>query len=172
MSGIVNIIKKNDIWCFYALNRKIHCNVLDTVMKSLTQAGSTVAAVTISIAVMLYNKQMGYMLVLNLLASQFVIHILKRIVNRPRPYKTLEWAVPINPPKCKYSLPSGHSGSALSIALMLSVFFPYIKIAAVSIAVLVGISRVYLGVHYPTDVTLGFAIAYSVYKALEYMVFI
>jgi len=133
--------------------------------------GSTFAAILISITMTLYNAHMGFLLVVNLLSSQFVIHLLKRIVDRPRPYKTLEWAIAINPPKCKYSLPSGHSGSALSIALMLSTFFPLIRTAFVATAILVGISRVYLGAHYPTDVTLGFAISYSVYKALEIAVF-
>jgi undecaprenyl-diphosphatase len=147
MSAITNIIKKNDVLCFYALNRKFHCNSLDAIMKSLTQVGSTFVAILVSILLTLYNKHMGFMLVLNLLASQFLIHLLKRIVNRPRPYKTLEWAVAINPPKCRYSLPSGHSGSALSIALILATFFPFIKIALVAVAILVGVSRVYLGEH-------------------------
>lgn len=172
MTSIVNLIKKNDILCFYALNRKIHCHVLDTVMKSLTQMGSALAAVLITAAITLYNTHMGFQLVVNLLSSQFVIHVLKRIIDRPRPYKTLDWAIAINPPKCRYSLPSGHSGSALSMALMLSTFFPFIKTAFLTAALLVGVSRIYLGAHYPTDVTLGFAISFSVFKALEYAVFL
>ncbi len=170
MFAITNIIRKNDIMCFYALNKKFHCRILDNIMKSLTLMGSTVFTFVVSIALLLYSMHMGFMLVINLLASQFVIHLLKRLVDRPRPYKTLEWAVAINPPKCRYSLPSGHSGSALSIALVLVSFFPFLKIALVTVAVLVGISRVYLGVHYPTDVTLGFAISYAVYKTLDSMV--
>jgi undecaprenyl-diphosphatase len=175
MSAIASMILKKDVLCFYALNRRFHCRALDLAMRSLTQLGSTAAAVMISIFLLLYNKNMGITLLINLLSSQFIIHLIKRIVDRPRPYKTLEWAVAINPPKCRYSLPSGHSGSALSIGITLASFFPALRIALFVIAFLVGISRVYLGVHYPTDVTLGFAIAiitYEVFIRMDFTSFI
>ncbi len=171
MSALASIILKNDVLCFYAINRRFHCRALDQVMKGLTQLGATAAAVMISLLLLLYNRNMGIALLMNLLSSQFIIHLIKRIVDRPRPYTTLEWAVAINPPKCRYSLPSGHSGSALSIALSLSSFFPALRIALLTIAVLVGISRIYLGVHYPTDVTLGFAIAIVTYEVLKRIAF-
>ena len=166
------MILKNDVLCFYALNRKFHCRALDLIMKNLTQLGSTAAAVATSLFLLLYNRNMGITLLINLLSSQFVIHLVKRIVDRPRPYKTLEWAVAINPPKCRYSLPSGHSGSALSIAMTLASFFPGLKIALLTIAILIGVSRVYLGVHYPTDVTLGFAVAVVTYEVFARMTFL
>jgi undecaprenyl-diphosphatase len=171
MSALASLIIKNDVLCFYALNRRFHCRALDLVMKSLTQLGSTAAAVVISTFLLFYNRNMGITLLINLLSSQFIIHLIKRIVDRPRPYKTLEWAVAINPPKCRYSLPSGHSGSVLSIAMTFASFFPVLRIALLTIAVLVGISRVYLGVHYPTDVTLGFAIAIITCEVLKRMAF-
>jgi undecaprenyl-diphosphatase len=170
MSTITNKIQNKDALFLYTLNRKFHSNALDKIMKSITQLGSTYAAVIISLSLILYNIHMGFILIVNLLSSQFIIQLIKRVVHRPRPYKTLEWAVAINPPKCMNSLPSGHSGSALSIALVLSLFFPALKIALIFIAILVGISRSYLGVHYPTDVAIGFTISYITCEALKSLI--
>lgn len=171
MSSIASMIIRNDIACFYALNYKIHCRLLNPLMKIITQLGSTTFTITISLFFLLYNRSTGTILIFNLLTSQAVIHSLKRLVNRPRPYKTLEWAIAIKPPKCKYSLPSGHSSSALSIALVLSGFIPGLKFAFLTAAFIVGISRIYLGCHYPTDVSVGFLISFTTYKVVEVFVF-
>jgi membrane-associated phospholipid phosphatase len=59
-----------------------------------------------------------------------------------------------------YSFPSGHTSSAFAIATSLSLSFPkwYVIAPAYTYASLVGVSRVALGVHYPTDVLCGAAV--------------
>lgn len=175
MSGLTLLIKRNDVNVFYFFNKKLHCSMLDIIMKLITELGSTTFAVIISGFFLLQDYSSitfgtGSMLAANLILSQLAVQIIKRLVNRPRPYKTLNWAIPIKPTACIYSFPSGHTCSAFSIALVLSYVFPALDIAFISVAILVGISRIYLGCHYPTDVIFGFLIALISYMLVsEYL---
>ncbi len=169
MSTIIAFIEKRDIGFFYFLNRRLNCRLLSMFMKSVTLLGSFAFAVFLTFAFLLTNRKIGITLILNLTLTQIAIQSLKRLVNRPRPYRTHDWVISLNPPKCKYSFPSGHSCSALSIALAVSCFLPGLVTFLVPIAAVVGLSRIYLGCHYPTDVSVGFLIAIAVYEASKYI---
>ncbi len=84
-------------------------------------------------------------------------HLLKQSLKRDRPYiKIDDVHFRVRPPD-EFSFPSGHTTSAFLIMTLLSSFFqvPVIQIGAFVWASMVGVARVYLGVHYPTDVLAG-----------------
>lgn len=86
------------------------------------------------------------------LATAFIVAVLKRIIARPRPDYALQiGAIPFS----RYSFPSGHTTVAFLLAILLSRYYPKYTGVFYSVAVLVGLSRIYLGVHYLSDVVGG-----------------
>ena len=88
--------------------------------------------------------------------------ILKQLFKRPRPEITLTNFTALITPSDKFSLPSGHTAAAFLMAVIIYHFYPTFGLLAIIWASMVGLSRVLLGVHYPSDVLLGAALGSSI----------
>jgi len=87
--------------------------------------------------------------------------ILKNTIKRDRPCHRFDNFDAFIVPSDKFSFPSGHAAAAFVFATVLSHFYPSMLELSYSIAVLIGLSRVMLGVHYPTDIAAGAALGMS-----------
>ena len=85
---------------------------------------------------------------------------LKPLISRPRPWEVMEFVVPLVTTGDPDSFPSGHTCAAFAFAsaVCATVSKKWVKAAAVAAAALMGISRIYVGVHFPTDVLSGAAV--------------
>jgi undecaprenyl-diphosphatase len=141
----------------------IRSPLLDAVMNGLTALGSTIVVLPIllvSLGVLYLKRRYGAMLFLaTALGGSLVIDFtMKLIFERPRP--KLDYAAVLP----DYSFPSGHAMNGVafyvSIALILWTVFGrrvgvVSTIVAVALAIGIGVSRIYLGFHYLTDVLGG-----------------
>ena len=80
---------------------------------------------------------------------------------RERPYITHSAIECASAPLDRYSFPSGHTLHAVCFTLLLSSYFPEWTAALIGLALLIALSRVILGLHYPTDVAAGAALGGS-----------
>ncbi|WP_290700608.1 phosphatase PAP2 family protein [Amphritea sp.] len=94
-----------------------------------------------------------------LFAIELPVYIcLKKIIKRDRPCDRFDDVTPQITPSDKFSLPSGHAAAAFVFATALTYYYPSLMLVAYGVASLIALSRVFLGVHYPTDIIAGAAL--------------
>jgi undecaprenyl-diphosphatase len=123
----------------------------------VTHAGGAVvsiASVIIPLVTECWSQDISIRAAVGLTVSHLAVQLVKRTVNRARPDTTPH----IPCPDC-FSFPSGHATAALAVALSYGLAAPRLAVPLVGFALLVGWSRVKLGVHYPGDVVMGQLIA-------------
>lgn len=135
---------------------------LDRVIGLATQLGSavfTIGLVLVLLAAGSHWTEAGHTAGFALAASHLLVQALKRTIARPRPRLPPGVHCLAAAPD-RFSFPSGHAAAALSVALGVApVIGPPLGAAAVMLALVVGFSRCYLGVHYPGDVLTGWTLA-------------
>lgn len=84
-----------------------------------------------------------------------IYFILKNTIKRDRPFNAHKDIQNMVYPIDEYSFPSGHTTAAFLVAFIMCTFLPMLAPILYTFAVLVGLSRIYLGVHYPGDILAG-----------------
>ncbi|KNZ41992.1 hypothetical protein AKG39_09915 [Acetobacterium bakii] len=132
---------------------------LDWIMLFFTQIGNGIFAMIL--AIILYfsgERLLSYALVLGTLSLWFVVEFIKVLIHRTRPYKKIENSRIVGSQARGYSFPSGHTSEAFFMATILLLYYQphfFIWIGVYAMAFFVGITRIYVGMHYPRDVLGG-----------------
>ena len=132
--------------------------VLDVLFEAITILGEqTVVILALAACYWLYDKKFGEEFAFTLLLSGLVNCVIKGIVKAPRPIgepgvRTLRAHTATG-----YSFPSGHSQNAGTLYFFLAKKMGGKKwyILSAATCLLIGVSRLYLGVHWPSDVVVG-----------------
>ena len=160
-------IMKGDIIGYKIISTFLISDFTTPIAKFITNFGGAIFLIilTITLFILIKNKKIGLSIILNLIVITGLNQILKYILQRPRPteYRLIE--------ETGFSFPSGHSMVSMAFYGYLIYFiYKYVKnkdlkwISIVLLSILIcsiGISRIYLGVHYTSDVLGGFLISLS-----------
>jgi undecaprenyl-diphosphatase len=150
-----------DLNIFYFFNHNLSIPVLDKFFSLITSVNNWyIAYIILLLIAFIKGGRTGRItaigvLILIAITDQVSSNILKDLVHRVRPCMVLPDA--ITPIGCTgtYSFPSNHAFNNFAAATFISRFFPKMKWALFITAVLIAVSRIYLGLHYPTDVLGG-----------------
>ena len=131
----------------------------------ISKLGDGHAWVTLFVAIGLTTPQAGNLPAVLIGACGFNLVLYKLIKGqtlRNRPCTTWEAINPATPPLDHYSFPSGHTLHAVSITLIILPVLPLLGLLLVPLTICIMLSRVILGLHYPSDVLIGVAIGWFV----------
>ena len=139
-----------------------------TFLTHLGDHGYFWIALTILFLLLKKTRKVGGLMTCSLLLNTLVNNVLlKNLVARTRPYEVVDGLHRIIEAQSDYSFPSGHTGSAFAVAVVVFLLCPRkIGVPVLVFAFVIAFSRLYVGVHFPTDVLggalIGAVIAYLV----------
>lgn len=146
--------------------------LLDNIFLLISEVGSDIVS-TLFIAVILWciDKKLGQLIAFSAFVSFAINGLIKDILKFERPVlrgilanERAAQSVMLSGGGYSYSFPSGHAQTAATVAttLFMEKKKRFLIIGAVAMTFLIGLSRVYLGVHYPIDVIIGWIIGIGI----------
>lgn len=160
-------IMQGDIIGYKIISTFLISDFVTPIAKFITNFGGAIflSIATIALLLLIKNKKIGLSIFSNIVIITILNQLLKRILRRPRPteFRIVE--------ETGYSFPSGHSMVSLAFyGYLIYLIYKYINnkhlkrtlIIILSVLIcIIGVSRIYLGVHYTSDVLGGFLISFA-----------
>ena len=135
-------------------------DVVVPLITRLGDAGIIWIILTVLLLIIPKTRKTGVIMMAALLADVLLCNVfIKNLVARTRPYEVVDGLKLLIEKQSDYSFPSGHTGSSFASAIVLWKELPRkYGVMALIVAVLIAYSRLYVGVHYPSDVLAGVVI--------------
>ncbi|TNJ57146.1 phosphatase PAP2 family protein [Paenibacillus hemerocallicola] len=162
MSRVINWLLHRERQLFYIVNRKMRHSVLDSTLSLITHMGGATFTISVTLLIGLFGSGSwslaGWQSLAALAISHIPVAIVKRKYPRRRPYLVLPETNIGKNPLTDHSFPSGHSTAIFSVVVPFIAAAPVLGLVLLPLASLVSLSRIYLGLHYPSDCAAGIAI--------------
>ena len=156
--------RSQDIRLLLFLNNRLHLKGLKVFMRAYTHLGGVAFHSCLAIFLLFAQRPLGITFLINIFVSQFLVH-------RPRPYATYESVIVRKESRDTNAFPSAHTASSLMAAFTFSRAFPEMAWLFYPAAILVGLFRIILGYHYPSDVLASMLLTSPTYALLHFLDF-
>ncbi len=144
------------------IRENLSCGAMDVIMKAITFLGNGGwfwIALGVILSFIPKTRRMGLTVCCALLFGLILCNLtLKPLVARTRPYEVVEGIKLIIPTPSDYSFPSGHTNASFAAAVAVFINDKKYGTAALILASLIAFSRLYLYVHFPTDILGGIVV--------------
>ncbi|MBI1811078.1 MAG: glycosyltransferase family 39 protein [Nitrospirae bacterium] len=156
---MLETLREIDVSLFYLINRHLQNIIFDVSMPIITNRYYFIILILMAWLIIKNKKKALIPIVLTIISvalSDWTANILKHLIGRIRPCHALEGARMLVGCTNSFSMPSNHAANSFAIILAVSyISGKWMRWTALTVALLVGFSRVYVGVHYPSDVLVG-----------------
>lgn len=140
-------------------NRTSRHRWVRSLFRVVSRLGDGVFWYTLMAGILLIQREAGLIPVLHMglagLTATVVYKSIKGKASRPRPYEVIQAIEVHMMPLDRFSFPSGHTLHAVVFTIVATAYFPLLVWLLYPFLLLVAMSRVVLGLHYPTDVVVG-----------------
>jgi membrane-associated phospholipid phosphatase len=160
LSLVWSVGQRVDVWAFLVFNlRGSRPAWLDWTMLGFTQIGSALGALAIGLILFFSGDRLvAYEFTLGSLTLWLLVELVKGLVRRSRPSYRVTQARIVGLRAIGRSFPSGHTSQAFFTATLIAPYFHasgWVVFGLYAVAMLIGITRMYVGAHYPRDVLAG-----------------
>ena len=171
----LNRMHQLDSYVCVAVNHTSQYKLIRDCFRLVSRLGDGMFWYILMVGTLLINGAEGAVPVLHMMIAGLVGTILYKWLKgktlRPRPYEVCQDIWLTGTPLDKFSFPSGHTLHAVVFSAVALSYYPHLSLILVPFTIMVGLSRVVLGLHYPSDVLAGALIGASV-AGLSFLTFL
>jgi undecaprenyl-diphosphatase len=159
MMRIIQSFYHFECMVFQEINSHFDKKLINLFFRTITGIGGALFISVTSLLLIIFSTDETRLTAVSsaaaLALSHLPVQVVKKLFPRKRPYLLIETTKILPNPLKDHSFPSGHTTAVFSVLVPFVILNPFLAIVLIPLGLCVGISRIYLGLHYPSDVIAG-----------------
>lgn len=159
MMRIIQSFYHFECMVFQEINSHFDKKIINLFFRTITGIGGALFTIVTTLLLIIFSTGTTRLTALSsaaaLALSHIPVQVVKKLFPRKRPYLLFETTKILPNPLKDHSFPSGHTTAVFSVIVPFVILYPVLATVLIPLGLCVGISRIYLGLHYPSDVIAG-----------------